>query len=166
MPYVVRNTFTPIADIERNWSAWIGGAWDSRAEAIEALMDEGAFKVEPAWFGLRHRDLPEDYEVDDLWRATDLEFARFLAIVSDRAEVDVRFNSAYGKWQHVHHDGLSCYVLDAETEPAAYAEATAGSFPWFGFGDATVGVVRYVGCVREDLHLFWCEDTQSEGGFC
>lgn len=162
--YIVRNTFTPTDDIQRNWSAWIGGAWDSRDEAMEALMDDRQFQVQPSWFGLKRRDLPDDWEIDDLWRATGLAFPDFLAVVAANADVDVRFNVAYGKWQHVHHDGLSCYALQAETEAEAWQEARTGEFPWFGFGDCTIGTVRYVGHVREDMHLFWCEDTCPEGG--
>lgn len=143
MPYIVRNTFTPEADIDRNWSAWIGGAWSTEAQALAALAEET-----PLYGRLMDEGRLDEDEVIERVLASE--------------DFDVRYNAAYGKWQHVHHDGLSCYALEAETEAEAWIEAEAGEFPWYGFGRSTVGQVRLVGHVRDDLYLFWCDDTTPE----
>ena len=77
---------------------------------------------------------------------------------------DVRLNEAWGRWQIVHHDGLSCYALDAEDEAEAVAEATekADHLDWFGFGDCTVGTVRLVARINETLCVFECHDVTGE----
>lgn len=146
MPYVVRNTFTPEYDIERNWSAWIGGAWDTEDQALHDLAEESPLysKYQDHYYGR-------------------LDEQEIIEKIIEQEQFDVRFNRAYGKWQHVHHDGLSCYELAAETEEEAWEEARSGEFPWFGFGRSTRGKVKLVGQVAGDLYLFWCEDTTTEG---
>lgn len=145
MPYVVRNTFTPEYDIERNWSAWIGGAWDTREAALRSLAE----------------DSPRYSEFLDRYYGQ-LDENEIIERIIEAEQFDVRHNRAYNKWQHVHHEGLSCYELEAETEAGAWEEARAGEFPWFGFGRSTRGAVRLIGHVRGDLYLFWCDDTTTE----
>lgn len=125
--FVVRNTLTPEADIERGWSAWIGREWNSQTEALRDLAVEA---------------------------------------MNEHEAFDVRFNESYGRWMHVHHEGLSAWLLDAETETEAWTEAREGAaqdrFPWYGFGVATVGTVRLVGHVADTLYLFECDDVTEE----
>jgi hypothetical protein len=91
MPYVVRNTFSPDYDIRRNWSAWMDGVWDSREEALYDLAEES-----PTFSKLQERYSPlDDNEI--------------IQKVIEQKDFDVRYNEVYKKWQHVHHEGLSCY---------------------------------------------------------
>lgn len=144
MPYVIRNTMTPEYDIERNWSAWIYGAWDTEAQALQSLAEDSA--------------LYDDYRD----RYPDLEGSEILEKIIDTAQYDVRYNKAYGKWQHVHHEGLSCYELEAETEEEAQIEAQTTEAPWHGFGETTCGKVRLICHIRDSLYLFECDDTWTE----
>lgn len=146
MPYVVRNTFSPDYDVERNWSAWIGGDWATEEEALADLAEQSP--------------LYNDY----LDRYPGLDEDEIIAKIIDQEDFDVRYNAAYGRWQHVHHEGLSCYELNADTEEEAWIEARSGEFPWHGFGRSTCGAVRLLGRVRDggDLYLYWCEDTTME----
>ena len=161
--YVVRNTLNAAADIQRNWSAWIGQDAETREALIDMLLDAGDISVEPSWFGLRRRDLPTDYDTNDIYQAADVaDWDEFLAVVVENADVDIRYNDAWGRWQHVHHDGLSCYALTAETESEAVEQATAGTFPWHGFGDCTVGTVRVVRQITDTLWLFECDAVTRE----
>lgn len=146
MPYVVRHTFSPDYDIQRNWSGWIGGAWDSYESAIQDLSEES-----PLFGSLRDNEKYENLSDEEL-----------LEVVAEREQFDVRYNEAYGKWQHVHHDGLSCFELEAETEEEAIAEAEAREFEWHGFGRSTSGEVRLIKKITNTLYLFWAEDTKPE----
>lgn len=144
MPYVVLNTFSPEYDIQRNWSAWIYSAWNTREEALYDLAQES-----PKFSALqeRHSHLDDD---------------EIIQKVIDQEDFDVRYNTAYKQWQHVHHEGLSCYELKATTEEMAWVEARQVEFPWFGFGEHTCGQVRLIGQVQDHLYLYWCEDTAPE----
>lgn len=157
--YVTRFTFTPAYDIQRNWSAWMGEAWDNEEEALTETLET---------VGVLAEDIEERWEKwqDVEWHTWHYrETESFIDCLRDLASdhnVDVRFNEVYCRWQHVHHDGLSCWPLAAETEIEAMAEAAARSFSWTGFGHRTLGNVRHVCALGNDLHLFECADTTPE----
>lgn len=68
-------------------------------------------------------------------------------------------------WAVFHHEGLSCYRLEADTKEAALAEARQQSPHIGGDGDATVGAVRLIASWRRDgcwMHLLECEDVRAE----
>lgn len=72
-----------------------------------------------------------------------------------------------GLWFELHHFGLSCYRLEADTKDAALAEAMSQD-PYDGGvsgGDVTVGTVRLIASWRKAgywMHLLWCEDVRAE----
>jgi len=160
---VARFTFTPEKDIERGWSGWIGEDWPSFEEAaIELLatyteIDEDVLDdlweewQDPDWHSWHHRDL-DSYD-------------EFLQDLLEENEIEVSFNEAWKRWQHVHHAGLSCWALEASTFEEAVEEAK-GSAQWHGFGDATEGRVKYLGPVEGEanLHIFECESVSPELG--
>ena len=150
--FVARYSFNPEYDAIRNWSAWIGVEGDTPeavarliADVVEhpsMLTDETGERV--AW-----EDAPEALKV---------------AYVLDNE--DIRYHEVASKWMHVHHEGLSCWSLDAETLDEAIEEArekdALGEIEWGGFGQCTVGKVKYVASINETLHIFECEYVTSE----
>lgn len=134
--YVARFTHDPQDDIERGWSGWFGLDWKSVRDAAE-------------FHGI---------EVDE---QTDEELIEILA---DDENVDLRFDNRLKVWRVVHHDGLSCFPLEAETADDAIAEAKAAGLEWAGFGYQTMGSVKLIGTVDgvDDLFVFECEDAHPE----
>lgn len=151
MAFLVRNTFSPEYDVTRNWSAWIGGAWNSETEAILDIAD--------------HCGVLSDYQE----RYDDLSDEELAEKIQDRESYDIRWNEAYRKFQHVHHEGLAGFALEAETEAEALAEALAGAandrYQWFGFADQTHGKVRLVQQIASDIYLYECDDTSKESDY-
>lgn len=147
MAYVVRHTTNPTYDVQRNWSAWMSDGWATEDEAQRDIA-----RLSP-----RYQSYADRF-VDD---NDDEVVAR---VIEDDGPADVRYHEANRRWYHVHHEGLSCYVLTAETEAEAWDEARGGDYDWTGFGEATVGSVRLVGQVGETLHLFECDAVTDEAG--
>lgn len=154
--FVSRYTFNPQYDVERNWTGWIGRSWDSLSEAAEELVDTEELETawekwqDGGWQTWYYRDT-EDYD----------EFCEY--ILAENGE-RVEFHKVFGKYLLYHHDGLACWPLRAETAKAAVAEAQTNPGEWHGFGDQTIGNVRYVCAVPgiEHLHIFECDDTMPE----
>ena len=150
--FVARYSFNPEYDARRNWSAWIGVEGDTPeavarliADVVEhpsTLTDETGERVD--W-----EDAPEALKI---------------AYVLDNE--DIRYHEVAGKWMHVHHAGLSCWSLDAETLDEAVEEArekdARGEIEWGGFGQCTVGKVKYVASISGVLHIFACDYVTSE----
>lgn len=159
MLYVTRFTFNPTYDIQRDWSGWMGEDWDTEEEAILAVLET---------VGILAEDIEKRWEnwQDESWHPwhhRDVEsYTDCLRDMASDHDVDVRFNEVYARWQHVHHDGLSCWPLKAETLDEARAEAAARCFSWDGFGHRTLGNVRHICALGDDLHIFECDDTMPE----
>ena len=157
--YVTRYTLTPHYDIQRDWSGWMGDGFDSEVEGLEFVLEQA---------GVAGEDLDERWEnwQDEDWRPwhhRDTEsYIDFLRDLASDHDIEVAYNEAWGRWQHVHHSGLSCWPLEAETLEEALAEAASRSFDWSGFGHRTLGKVVYVCALGDDLHLFECDDTTPE----
>lgn len=72
-----------------------------------------------------------------------------------------------GLWFEIHHFGLSCYRVDADTKAEALKVALQEA-PYDGGlagGDVTVGEIRLIASWRKDgfwMHLLECEDVRSE----
>lgn len=158
---VARYTFSPEHDVKRNWSAWIGQEYDTGEDAIEgALLERGVdeYELESRW---------EDWQDTEFrpWHHRDYDdYTEFLRDQADDAGVDVRYNEAYGKWQLVHHEGLSVWPLSATNTDDALSELYASTPDWHGFGSRTVGKVNYLGPVSgiDNLHMFEAEDVAPE----
>lgn len=158
--YVARFTKSPEYDTKRNWSAWIGGAWDSKEDAVIELLNGAGIdsdEIEAAW---------ENWQ-DEEWRTwhhrDHSDYSSFLSDMADTNGIDIRYNSVYAKWQHVHHDGLSCWRLAASSLEDAIVEAQTAKLAWHGFGDTTSGNVRHVSSTSiADLHIFECDEVWTE----
>lgn len=149
MAYVIRTTRNPEYDIQRNWSAWMGDGYGSEISAIEDVLLLVAGVDAQDAFDAQERE--DDYET-------------FLRDLANRHDVDVRYHEIAQRWMHVHHDGLSVYVLDADTEVEARAAAATHGAHFSGDGQRTIGTVEYLGVVNpdENIHLFRCEDWAKE----
>lgn len=87
-------------------------------------------------------------------------------------KVDIReFPEFPGSFGCVHHEGLSCYYLEAENVEDALKEVRANQskFNGCGYGDYTVGNVRLLKSISKeewgsdrDMHILEVEDCQEE----
>ena len=156
MAYVARFTVTPEYDVARNWSAWMGMDYATQLEAYESVAEQkDQDLMESAWEKWQDED-------HNTWHYRNHESR--LDFLQDEIDVDIRFNEAFGRWQIVHHDGLSCWSLDSETIERAVSEAQNAGLNWYGFGQNTVGKVLYVCDVPgiEYLRIFECDDVEEE----
>lgn len=154
MPYAIRTTENPEYDTIRNWCGWMGEEYSSEISALESVLLNST--------GI---DAQEAFENAILrGKADEGDYESFLRDLADDNGVDVRYHEICKKWLHVHHDGLSVYILDAETETEARAEGLELSAHVSGEGQKTIGEVRHLGVLLEDqnTHLFWCEDWGNE----
>jgi hypothetical protein len=91
-----------------------------------------------------------------------------LSIEEWAEENNVVWNPAFEMWQAIHHDGLSCWSLEAQSDFGAMIEAAIlhkeGKIEWAGFGSATKGTLSLVAKVPGIAHLyiFECEDIEGE----
>lgn len=158
--YVARYTHNPEEDIKRGWSGWMGQNWPTREAALSELVE-----------------MPGDDEMDErqqrwirTWGEMYEDRAKFVEDLRDdlaeRQGIDLRYDEFYHEWRRVHHDGLSCFCLDAETAEAAIAEArdldASKQIHWWGDGDYTHGAVTLVGHVGGDLYVFECDYASCE----
>lgn len=154
MQYVARFTFDPQYDIQRNWSAW-WMQWDSEKMALRDELESAGIDATEAY-----EQAIEAGRIDE--ETTLIDFMRNLA---EREGIDIRYHNGAGKWMKVHHEGLSCFALEADNDADALAEAATAKLDWAGFGMATVGNVRHVGAVEgvANLHVFVCDRVIQEG---
>jgi len=138
--FVARYTDNPEGDIKRGWSGFMG----VEAETVQRFV------------ALYTYDAPDD--------ADEMSDDDLLDWLMDTHNIDLRYDEALEMWRQVHHDGLSCWPLDAETAEDALAEAAemdhAGQIGWSGFGSYTEGKVTYVGRIEgthDPLHVFECD---------
>lgn len=161
--YVARWTANPHLDIDRGWSAYQGFMEDDLESALEMAGftmpdDEELEEVQARWV----RTYGDHYEDWDTFRQEWLE--------EKAEEYDLRQDPHFGTWRPFHHDGLSCYVLQAGSVFGAMIEAKmGGAGDGSGFGYATVGKVEVVAKVChliEDssyaLYIFECDDVEVE----
>jgi len=93
-----------------------------------------------------------------------------LGLSEGRAERIVKeFPEHPGSFGCVHHDGLSCYLLDADDVEGAIKEAKGRAHDGSGYGVRTIGKVELVATIRKedigsarDLHILSIEDYGSE----
>lgn len=155
MVYVVRFSNNIEQDIERGWSGYFAPFETDLETALREVVwadreiDEYDEGLAAQWILDMDRD----------------EYLEYLA-----GKNDLRQDPHSGAWRPFHHDGLSCWVLEADDLESAFAEAqTRTDIDWAGFGQATVGNVRVIGCVlfhQEQHNKLWlleCDDYTSEG---
>jgi len=149
--YIARFTSDPVADIQRGWSGWFGGQYKTR---IEYVIENTSVDVLEAAY---QRSSEDDYD------------AFLSAYAEDCADDEViRYDPQCGAYRIFHHDGLSCWALEAQTEADAIAEArhlaSSGSIEHGSIGQRTHGRVVLAAAVEgiETLHIFWCDSTSAE----
>ena len=141
--YVARYTDTPLEDVKRNWSAHMGERGNLWSAADTAL----------AQHGIDTNDYDTEEEILEELEKIGLEFRQY---------PDTEM------WGQFHHEGLSCWPLEAKNAEDAVTEAkklaTTNKILWGGFGSATTGKVEYVKPVSgiDDLHIFKCEGHETE----
>lgn len=133
--YVARFTADPQDDIQRGWSGWMGCDW-------KTLQDAAEF----------HGIETDSQDNDEL-----------LDLLSEEG-YDIRFDERLNAWRLVHHEGLSCFSLEASSVEAAIEEARNADLKWHGFGSRTLGAVKLVASVDgiDNLYIFECSDATTE----
>lgn len=145
--YVARYTRNPEYDVQRRWVGYMHPQGTSEREVAEALVETSAIRF------------PFDpFESDD-------NYERAIEYALENA--DIRYHEVAQVWLHVHHaSSLSCWPLEADNEHDAIEEArrldAGGEIEWCGWGHRTLGVVRFVARVNDDLAVFECDDTAPE----
>lgn len=136
MVYVARFTLDPQDDIERGWSGFMGVAFNTLRNAAKTFLDIDTEELDAA---------DEDQ----------------LESMLDDAGYDIRFDKKLGLYRHVHHTGLSCFALNAETLEDALVESHPDAI---GEGWYTIGKVTYVCPVPNDdgWHIFECQHVGRE----
>lgn len=196
MVYVARYTITPEQDCELNYSCYFGDG-----KTLQDMLDFTApYAIYEALFALLRQEAVNsrevdyrDYRYEEDYQAEsacdDLSAALIeagwlseeeLAKLRQRAELeaaethDIVLDPRGGTWRAKHHDGLSCWALDAGTLEEAMAEAvskhTTGAIEWGGFGWQTQGDVKHVvkvwqsdaGSDAGQLWIFECDDVSHE----
>lgn len=145
MTFVARYSTTIHQDIELGFSCFLG---DLGTDLLSALEIDG-YNAET---------LEAKYE---RFGNEDQSFEEYLkSSVLDEGHIvwDTRFNA----YRTFHHSGLSCYKLNATTETEALIEVESKSVDAFGFGQQTIGSIRVVAEVRENVWLLECDDAKDE----
>ncbi|MEM4261252.1 MAG: hypothetical protein QXG00_08460 [Candidatus Woesearchaeota archaeon] len=189
--YAVRFSNHIESDIKRNWSGW-----DFGSVTFENLDDYLRWKgLDEKEIKHKHYDKEtgefEEYieyrdyisaiemEEEELGRAlSEEERNNFILawIESFNKDLDIRQYPHSGRWVEVHHDGLSCHVLEddegnpitneAEAEKKAYEFIKQYNYP--PSGDQTIGKVELVKELIKpsDKNIGWyllkIEDYRSE----
>lgn len=145
MRYAIRYSPDIHADLARGWSAWMEARFSSLLDLVETYCG--------------------DYDVADYLESCDSDIDNALLDLADARNLDVRRDPATGQWCLVHHDGLSCYALNAASMDAALDEgavlAAAIGEP-VGNGDRTYGDVSLVADLGAGWYLLQCDDTIPE----
>jgi len=140
MRYVARFTQTPENDAQRNWSGYFAPFYIDTKEALE-------------FFGF----LPEGFDYMDEEEKAEIN-------LDEIAENNSLMRDPHTKaWRPFHHNGLSCWELEATNLADAITEAKERSdISWGGFGQRTIGKVAMVANVSGDLYIFSCDDVGGE----
>ena len=158
MTYVARFSSDIQWDIERGFSCW--GDKSTRQTDLDIVQEIGGFWDDEELEAKQQRWIStygEQYEDYDLFIE---ELAREIA------PADLVRDEKYGTWAEKHHDGLSCFALQGETEAEAIAYFCnpANRFDPM-LGDTTVGVVEYVKSFDHEgmtFHLLKCDSVEEE----
>jgi hypothetical protein len=162
MVYVARFSPNIESDIKRGWSGYMGSHGVTAEEALESIgvyLDDMDLEAAQARWVRTYGSQNEDY---DFWYG---EFTRDLA-----ESKGLRFDDDLGEWRAFHHDGLSCWALEATDDAAAMGEAADAGIEWAGWGQSTIGSIRVVGKVMgtgdpakdEFLWVLECDDYCGE----
>ena len=165
--YLARYTTRPHEDIERGWTAGINVKEPTRAKAVfrwivDRYGPREAMELEDEW----KSDAPEDMEDVE-------EDEAFVDVVAERYHIITR-QLPGGQWVIYDHEGLTGYRVVSQdgSEPtndrAAMEIARVNArryktdYHSGEDGDATVGRVRYVASLGDNLHVFWAESIVPE----
>src|SRR5690606_13826660 len=77
-------------------------------------------------------------------------------------ESNLVWDERFGAYRSFHHHGLSCWALEAETEADALVEAVSASKRSMELAEHTVGAVRIVAEISENVYLLECDAYAHE----
>ena len=157
--FVARCTTNPESDVARGWSAWGGvyvrhpldhGSVENamldrgydEETVINAIADEYTHQTDEGWWELV--DSPEALEAIAEW-------------CRDELDIDIQRCPVLGLYAHCHHEGISCYELEAETLQEAIAEAEHLQASWTTGGVTGLRPTAYFPTSRtasEDIYVF------------
>lgn len=151
-------------DIERNWSAW-------QDEVSCMFSTDLRYVISQIWWNLSVSDKfdsCEDY-MSQFSDDDELAYEINKHLVNPMCE-GLHRDPRSGAWLMKHHDGLSVYLVDAETIEEAIEEAkNSAAMDGSGYGVATVGTIAVLKTVPaaeanslRDLHILEIEDYKTE----
>lgn len=164
--YVARFSDNIQNDIERGWSGYFA-EFDTDVRSallnIGVAVEEDKLETRQQRWINTYGDAYEDYE--SFLNEYLLELAE---------EHNLRQDPHTQAWRPFHHQGLSCFALEADNLDSAIREATEGALSWGGFGQATVGTVKALhkitgtGNLEKDdfLWILECDDVKPESDEC
>lgn len=147
MAYVARYSTSIEKDIELGFSCWLGTLGTDVVSALE--ID-----------GFNGEELEARYE------RFGSEYDSLEAYLKDAVldESNIVWDERFGAYRTFHHNGLSCWALEAETEAEATVEAMQYATPGgMELAQYTIGSIRIVAEVAENLYLLECEAYGNEG---
>ena len=140
---VVRFSKNIQADVKRNWSAWMNTRTENLAEFIQVCLD--------------HCWSEKASELQD-----EENYQEALEIFEELLDIRIDGN----QYAIVHHDGLSCFGLEAEEEKEAITEAEEFvenfDMSFFVNGDKTLGEIKIIKEISENWYLLEVEDFTTE----
>ncbi len=154
--YVARFTENPEEDIQRGWSGYFSPGWATLEEAIDDtashLIEDDLLEEKQQQWVNTWGDKYEDYETF---------YNGYLEEVAE--ELSITFDEPKQIYRAFHHYGLSCWKLDAATEKEAIKESKERQgIQWGGFGQKTIGDVKMVAQVSDNLWILECDDVENE----
>lgn len=162
--FVARFTQSPLNDIERGWSGYFFPFVTDVREAIETAggsdaLDEDLMEEKQSKWIHTYGERYEDWDVFE---------AEYLEDVAD--DLNLRQDPHTGAWRPFHHNGLSCWALDADNIDDAIVEAAQRNIQWAGFGQVALGNIQCVAKIvntgnqekDEFLYIFECDEIQVE----
>ncbi len=142
MAYAVRFSTRIQEDIKRGWSAWMNTRTENLAEFVQICLNfcwnEKASNLQDEE---RYEEVLEIYE--DI--------------------LDIRMDG--NQYAIVHHEGLSCFGLEAEEEEEAIEEAVefVNNFDGsFAIGEMTIGEIKIIKEIQDGWYLLETEDFTAE----
>lgn len=144
MAYVARYSTSIEKDITLGFSCWLG---DHGTDIVSALEIDG-FNGE---------------ELEARYERFGSEYDSFEAYLKDVVldESNIVWDERFGAYRTFHHNGLSCWALEAETEAEAIEEARNVSMD-MTLAQHTIGSIRIVAEVAENLYLLECDAYGNE----
>jgi len=142
MAYAVRFSTRIQEDIKRGWSAWMNTRTENLVEFLQICLDH-------CW-SEKANELQDKEEYEEA-----------LEIFEELLDIRMDGNS----YAITHHDGLSCFGLEAEEENEAIEEAenfVKNFDDSFAIGEMTIGEIKIIKEIQDGWYLLETEDFTAE----